>query len=112
MIFFIYTIKPIVFELNLRCTMTIYTPAHTQISKLFHFIILGNFTMTGLALYFSCYHMLCMIKVNEVWQIMYTGPFYWFSFRSIPGFSKLEACIFIQFLNFISSIYFFPVCCV
>ena len=95
LIFFIHAVKAIAFKLNLCGAVAVYTPAHAQRGKLEHFIIAGNFTMTGLALHPSCIYVLGMAEENMVGQVVYAYPFNWFGFAGIPGFAGLKACILI-----------------
>ena len=62
-------------EIHLGSTVTVYTPAHAEIGKLFYFIHLCDGSVTGLTLYFARANMLGMVKVNMVGQVVDLYPF-------------------------------------
>ena len=53
-------------EVYFRFTVTVNTPSHTQLRYLFHFIHCCDLTMTGLALYLACPHVLRVVKIHVV----------------------------------------------
>src|SRR5687767_53040 len=98
----------IVIEINFCIAMTIDTPAHAQLRKLFHFIHFRNISMTGLALNIACFYVLGMIEVNMVRQVVDPYPFNWFGFGRIPiiWFGRIETRIFVEFGDLSRTIYF------
>ena len=75
-------------HLDVRRTVTFYTPAHGKGRMLGHDLHLLNGAMTGLTCYPGNGNVLRMVKISEVGKIMDPDPFYRFSFP----------CIFLVFL--------------
>src|SRR4051812_19763171 len=111
MILFINAVEPVLFELNLCCTVTIDTPAHAEVCKLFHLVHFLDLSMAGMALYFFRFNVLCMAEENMVRKVMDLGPLNRFCFSRVhtPGvriFTWLKAYSLVYLLNFISSVHF------
>ncbi len=66
-------------EIHFRGAVTVDTPAHAELGKLFYLIHFGDIAMAGLALYFACADMLGVVEINMVGQIMDLHPFNLFS---------------------------------
>src|SRR5690606_6827497 len=111
-VFFKNTVVVVVLEINFGFSVTVDTPSHRQRLKLFHLVHFLNRTVTSLTLYITNIYVLRMVKVNVVGQVVHFYPFDWSSFditffvTNILFGSRIPSCIFIQFLNFSSTIYF------
>ena len=66
--FLINTVELIISELNFRISVTVYAPAHAEVSKLIHLAHFLNFTVAGLAILFAHGYVLRMIEINMVGQ--------------------------------------------
>ena len=65
-VFFVNAVKSVVFKLHFGFTVTVDTPAHTQVGKLLYLIHFLYFTMAGLTLYLACFYVLGMVKINVI----------------------------------------------
>src|ERR1035438_3388738 len=68
----------ITFYLNRGCQVAINTPSHRQFGILRYSGHFLNRTMTSLTSNLSNFHVLAVIKVNEILQVMHPHPFYRF----------------------------------
>jgi hypothetical protein len=57
-VFFVDAVKSIVFELHFGFAVTVDTPAHAQVGKLFHLAHFLDLAMTGLALHLARFYVL------------------------------------------------------
>jgi hypothetical protein len=95
MVFFVDTVKSIVFKLHFGFAVTVNTPAHAKIRELLHFTHFLNFTVAGLALHLSGFYVLGMVKIYVVGQIVDTNPFDRLGIVGIPRFSFYKTGILI-----------------
>ena len=62
-------------EINFGSAVTVDTPAHAEFGELFHLVHLGDGSVAGLALHFTCADMLGMVEIYMVGQVVDLNPF-------------------------------------
>lgn len=63
-----------VVKINFGFPVAIYTPSHAQVAELVYFRHLLYVTMTGLALLFTYFNVLAVVKINVVGQVVNFYP--------------------------------------
>ena len=73
--FFVNAVEFVIGKLHFGFPVTVYTPAHAQVSKLVYFVHFLDFTMAGLALLLTGFYVLGVIKIYVIGQVMNANPF-------------------------------------
>ncbi len=68
----------IAFTVNLGTFVTLDTPFHGKWRILIYFLHFLNLAVASLAFYCANCNVLRMVKVSQIWQVVYTHPLDWF----------------------------------